>query len=183
MILACLIYITGCTNKNSNNIFETQSHIDDELNTDSKIDDKKYVDDEVINKYITVYNSFSTSQISEIKKGNIRTKYSGMISGYLIEMINANETIAGYFGITINGGNTETDLDNIISIYRDSIKTIDSTISDNTIEETIQKIKNSSVMISEYDITENIKINYFPISELSYGKSKCIIEIHAYNFK
>lgn len=171
-----LFLITGCeevkTNKGTN-----------EQTNQEEIKENEYAEDDTVNNFITLYNTSSSNLMEQIEKGNIRTKYYGHILGHSIEMINANSAAAGYFSISINGSNDESDVDTIISIYKDIVKIADNDITNEKVEESANMMKNSSTMIEEYEVTENIKITYVPVVQLSNRKTNCRIDIHAYNFK
>lgn len=179
LVIVALFTITGCSETNNKKESENQP-VSNPTEEEQK---NKYVDDEIVNKFITLYNSSSHNLMEQIEQGNIRTKYYGHILGHRIEMINANSAAAGYFSISIYGSNDEKDVDNIIAIYKDIVKIVDDNITDEKIEESAKKMKNSSTMIEEYEVTENIKITYVPVVQLSNRKTDCRIDIHAYNFK
>ena len=119
-------------------------------NTKKETPKNKYAEDDVVNNFITLYNGSSLNIMTDIEKGNIRTKYYGKVLGHSVEMINANSATAGYFSISIYGSNDETDIDNIISIYKDMVKITDNSISSEKVEESAQMMKISSKMIEEY---------------------------------
>ena len=140
-----------------------------------EIRSNEYADDDVINKFISDFKSTSNYELTDIKKGNIRTKYFAYINGQYCEFLNAIESQANYFQIIIYGGNKTEDIDKIVSVYKEVIKTLDSTISETHINNTMEEhIKNPA---NSYNINDNITVKFFPIVELSWGKSECRIEI------
>ena len=178
LVLFSLFLDTGCE----------ETKISEETNkqtiqeTTEEIKENKYAEDDTVNKFITLYNSSSSNRMEQIEKGNIRTKYYGHILGHSVEMINANSATAGYFSISINGSNVESDEDIIIEIYKDIVRIVDNSISDEKVEESANMMKNSSTMIENYEVTENIKITYIPVIQLSKNKTNCRIDVQAYNF-
>lgn len=179
LAILSLFLITGCEETNTNTGTNEQTNQEQK----DEIKENEYAEDDIVNKFITLYNNSSSNLMDQIEKGNIRTKYYGHVLGHSIEMINANSAAAGYFSISINGSNDESDVDTIISIYKDIVKIADNDITDEKVEESANMMKNSSTMIEEYEVTENIKITYVPVVQLSNRKTNCRIDIHAYNFK
>ncbi len=177
LVLLSLFIITGCEETKTN---ENTKEVQESKETEKA---NEYAEDDTINKFITLYNSSTTNLMEQIEKGNIKTKYYGHILGHSIEMINANDATAKYFSISINGSNDENDVDKIITIYKDIVKIVDSDITDEKVNDSANMMKNSSTMIEEYEVTENIKITYVPVVQLSNRKTNCRIDIHAYNFK
>lgn len=76
----------------------------DTTSTDGTEETVIYAEDTVVNRFITEFNQNSAYEITDISKGNIRTKYFGYANGRYLEMINANDAAAEAFSLTINGG-------------------------------------------------------------------------------
>ncbi len=69
--------------------------------------------DEIIDRFVAAYNARYSDKITDIRRRNIRTKYSGTIKGYSINMINANNAAAESFNVTINNKHDEPCSDDI----------------------------------------------------------------------
>ena len=177
LVIVSLLTMTGCNETNVDKGIVNQP----DNNVTKEKQENKYAKDNLINRFITLYNDSSSNLMDHIEHGNIRTKYYGYVMGRRIEMINASSS--GYFSITINGLNDEKDVENIIAIYKDIIKIVDNDITDTMIEESSKMMKNSSTMIEDYKVTENTKITYVPAIQLSNRKTNCRIHIYAYDFK
>lgn len=109
-----------------------QNNIDSPKNTAG--DKLKYADDVVVNNFIKSYNSFSSSPIVNIKKGNIKTKYFGETYSYYIEMLDANDT--NKIDVTINKANENASIGmkEMKKVFHDVIKAIDSDINGEDID-------------------------------------------------
>lgn len=142
-----------------------------------------YAEDKVVNKFITEFNSNSSFEITDISKGNIRTKYFGYANGRYLEMINANDAAAEAFCVTINGGQEENDKQLMYETFKEVIKTLDPSITDDTIDSTLTEFDERDVMIEGYAISDSITVTYVPTKEQSYGKNSCRIDISASNYK
>lgn len=142
-----------------------------------------YAEDEVVNRFISEYNEKAAFQITDISKGNIRTKYFGHSNGRYIEMINANSAGAEAFCVTINGGQENTDKQAMYDVFREVAKILDPAITDEMIDAALTEFENKDVLIEGYAIGDSITVTYVPIKELSYGKNACRIDISASNYK
>lgn len=142
-----------------------------------------YAEDEVVNRFITEFNSNSTYEITDISKGNIRTKYFGYANGRYLEMINANDAGAAAFCLTINGGQEVSDKQTMYDVFREAIKILDPSITDETIDTALAEFDNKDVLIEGYILGDSITITYVPTKELSYGKTSCRLDVLASNYK
>lgn len=139
---------------------------------------------DVINHFINEFNKYSDFEMSDINKGNIRTKFFAYANDCYIEMINANDVAAECFSISINGGKETADRRKMLEVTADVIKVLDPAIDDNKIAQTITYLEGEQYMVNDYKITEDVLVEtYVPIVELSYGKSDCRIDIISYDFK
>lgn len=165
--------VVGCgTNIDTDNI--NKPNINEENLYNNEKTENKYVEDNVINKFFENFKATSNYELTNITKGNIKTKYFAYINGQYCEFRNYTNSSSNNFEI-IYGGNESIDVEKIVAVYNDVIKTLDSTISDTDISNMIMEhIKNSS---NSFNINNNITVKYYPIVELSYGKSNCRIEI------
>lgn len=145
--------------------------------------DSAFAEDAVVNRFIGEFNSNSRYEITGIIKGNIRTKYFGYANGRYLEMINANDAVAGAFCLTINGGQDNATKLSMYEVFRDAIKILDSTIADDDIDAVLAEFDEKDVLVEGYQMGDNITITYVPTKELSYGKSSCRIDISCSNYK
>ena len=138
-----------------------------------------FANDEVVNRFITEFNAVSSFKITEISQGNIRTKYFGYANDRYLEMINANDAAVEAFSLTINGGQKDADKEAIYEVFRDAIKVLDPSITDDMIDMVLQEFENKNT--SQEIGTCSVK--YYPAVELSHGFTSCRIEISANNYK
>lgn len=174
LIITAPFIKTNTENNNSNQINNNEiKSVSSSVNEEIK--ENKYVEDDLVNKFIEDFKSTSNYELTDIKNGNIRTKYYAYIDGQYCEFLNATENLANYFKITIYGGNQKEDINKIINVYKEVIKTLDPTIPETSINDTVMEhIQNQS---SSYNLSDSIYVTVYPIIELSYGKSNCRIEI------
>lgn len=142
-----------------------------------------YAKDDVVNRFITEFNSMSSMEITDISQGNIHTKYFGYANGRYLEMINANDAVAESFCLTINGGQEPVDKQAMYEVFREAVKILDPTITDEMIDSALTEFDTKNVLIEGYVIGDNMIITYVPTKELSYGKNSCKIDIYAPNYR
>ena len=152
----------------------------DNQSTEAKV---IYAEDEVVNRFITEFNKNSAYEITDISKGNIKTKYFGYANGRYLEMINANGAGAEAFCLTINGGQEATDKQSMYEVFREAVKILDPSITDEMIDTALAEFDNKDVLIEGYVLGDSITVTYVPTKELSYGKTSCRIDISASNYK
>lgn len=153
------------------------------VSVESKDNNIVYAEDEVVNRFITEFNSSSSFEITDISKGNIRTKYFGHVNNRYLEMINANDAGAASFCLTINGGQKESDKQEMLAVFRESVKVFDPSISDEESNAAINDFVGNDVLVEGYAIGSHIIITYVPSKELSWGTSKCRIDMAVDNYK
>lgn len=90
-------------------------------------------------------------------------------------MINANDAGAEAFCLTINGGQEDSDKQSMYEVFREAVKVLDATITDDMIDAAISEFNNKDVLIEGYVLSDCITITFVPIKELSYGKTSCRI--------
>lgn len=146
-------------------------------------DSVRYAADDVVNRFISEFNINSAYEITDISKGNIRTKYFGYANGRYLEMINANDAGAKAFCLTINGGQEIADKQSMYEVFKVAIKIFDPSITDEMINAALTEFDTKDVLIENYMIGNDICIAYVPAKELSYGKNSCRIDIYAFNYK
>ena len=167
-----------------NNLTEDIDTSTEASSENSSIVETTYASDDVVNHFINEFNKYSDFEMSNISKGNIRTKFFAYANDCYIEMINANDAAAECFSISINGGKETTDRTKMLEVAADVIKVLDSSISDDKIAQTITYLEGEQYMVNDYKITDYVLVEtYVPIVELSYGKSDCRIDIISYDFK
>ncbi len=172
------------TTESSKNNFTKRDESEEITSTPEHKNEIKYADDVVVNRFISEFNSTSKYEFSDIRKGNIRTKYFGNANGCYIEMINANDAGAKCFSVKINGGQEIADRDRMFETFGEVIKVLDPTITDSKAVEVVNNLKSQKYMTSDYVISNDVMIEtYVPIVELSYGKSACRIDVISKNYK
>ena len=137
----------------------------------------EYVDDTVVNNFIKNFKAVSNYELTDIQKGNIRTKYFVNINGQYCQLLNAINAETNYFEIIINGENQENDIDKIVNVYKEVIKSLDSTITAAQINDTISKYITAKTTSTTFNINDKITVNFYPSVSLSYGNTDCSIEI------
>ena len=142
-----------------------------------------YAEDEVVNRFITEFNNNTAYEITDISKGNIRTKYFGYANGRYLEMINANGAGAEAFCLNISGGQEATDKQTMYEVFREAVKILDPSITDEMIDTALAEFDNKDALIEGYVLGDSITVTYVPTKELSYGKNPCRIDISASNYK
>ena len=167
---------------------ETVDNVDNsEDNTtdtsDTEVASIIYAEDEIVNRFITEFNNNTAYEITDISKGNIRTKYFGYANGRYLEMINANGAGAEAFCLNINGGQEATDKQTMYEVFREAVKILDPSITDEMIDTALAEFDNKDVLIEGYVLGDSITVTYVPTKELSYGKNPCRIDISASNYK
>lgn len=142
-----------------------------------------YAEDKVVNRFITEFNANSIYEISDISKGNIRTKYFGYANGRYLEMINTNSAGAEAFCLTINGGQEPADKQSMYEVFKEAVKILDPSITDEMTNTALAEFDDKDILIDGYTIGDSIIVTYIPIKELSYEKCSCRIDISATNYK
>lgn len=144
----------------------------------TEIGEPHYADDIIVNKFISEYNSISESGFTEIKQGNIKTKYFAYSHGYYCELLNSNAS--GKICVTINetNENASDGVGGMRNIFRDVIKAIDKTIVDEEIYNCFDSLLLDGYLKSGISLGDAI-ITFCPDKELSNGYSRGHIEIAA----
>lgn len=168
-------------NTTDNTIDNTEDNTTETSNTETA--PIVYAEDEVVNRFITEVNGNSAYEITDISKGNIRTKYFGYANGRYLEMVNANGAGAEAFCLTINGGQEASDKQAMYEVFREVVKILDPSITDEMIDTALAEFDNKDVLIEGYTLGDSITVTYVPTKELSYGKNSCRIDISASNYK
>lgn len=177
LIIAILSY--NNKEKNSNNEINTVNNdilIEDSSN-EKTADTPKYADDVVVNQFISDYNRISGTEITNIKNGNIRTKYFGYLGGYYTEMINSN---SGAISISINFENDTSVEDDVFSVVKNCLTVFG--VSDSDSEKTINAFTTENegdYLIENYSVNSTTIATYCPTKGSMTGH----IEIQCTNYK
>ncbi len=142
----------------------------------------EYAKDEVINHFISAFNEKSNYEITDIKQGNIRTKFYGKANGVGLEMINVDNYGDKWLSVSISGGKTPETIQAMFDVFSEVIKTVDNTMTEEEITSAVQSVQSITYLVENYEIGQNILITYVPSKELSYGPSDARIDMKIYNF-
>ena len=80
-----------------------------EANKNEQPSQPTYAEDTVVNRFITEFNNNSGYDFTDIRKGNIKTKYFAYANDCYVEILNANGAYAECFSVSINGGKETSD--------------------------------------------------------------------------
>lgn len=178
LLLIILLFIgTDAQNEEMNNGNNLENLNISNIATNQKEKNSEYADDIVINNFIRDFKTVSSYELTNVQKGNIRTKYFVNINGQYCQLLNATDSEANYFEIIINGGKQKDDVDKIIDVYKEVIKTLDSTIMESQIDDTVSTYISSQNVSTTFNINDKIIVKFYPSISLSYGNSDCRIEI------
>ena len=178
MILA--VNISACSSSQKNDASPTPTATEAvilEETTEPTPDIIEYANDKVVNQFISDYNAISQSPFTDIKKGNIRTKYFAYSYGYYCELLNSTDTKK--IGVTISETNDNADIgvSGMRGIFHDVVITIDSELTDDEIYTFFDELVKNEHMTDSTLGTMNI--NFVPDLELSNGHSRGHIKIEA----
>ena len=169
---------------NSDNSTNDNNKDDNDVNKGEKPSQTVYAEDTVVNRFITEFNDKSGYDFSDIRKGNIRTKYYAYANECYVEILNANDAYAKCFNVSINGGKETSNRDKMFAVFKQVVKTLDKSITDAQINSVIEYLESQQYMVSDYKISNSVTVEtYVPIVELSYGKSDCRIDVISSNYK
>ena len=165
------------TNANTNTAIEQTTNAGSTSNeSGTNAGATKYADDDVVNAFIANYNGTSGSPFTDISKGNIKTKYYAYSYGYYCELLDSNATKKISVTITETNDNADVGVAGMRDVFRDVMKTIDSSLSDDDIYsyfDTMVAGKQSTGTLS------NAEISFTPDVDLSSGHSRGHIEVGA----
>lgn len=185
-ILICTMLLSSCGNATTDttkNIAETttiETETDDPEQQETTVEETsneiKYSDDEIVNQFIIDFSETSGYGLTDIKKGNIRTKYFCYANNVYVELINATDNVAKTFNISYGFGNLSQD--EVYSFLTDCLRTLGAT--DDEILKTIDDLtvnNKGDYLLEDYQVNDSITLTYCPTKELSYGTSIGHIEI------
>ncbi len=92
-----------------------------------------YAEDLVVNRFITAFNENTQSPLSDIKKGNIRTKYYAHSYEYSCTLLHAVDTDKIHVTINENNDTAENGVNGMKELFRDVVSTIDPNLSNEEI--------------------------------------------------
>lgn len=139
---------------------------------------ENYVEDTVVNDFINEYNAITSSPLTDISKGNIRTKFFAYSYGYYMELLNSNATNKISVTITETNENAEKGVAGMRDVFHDVAKAIDSSLSDEDIYGYFDDLTSGDYM-KENDPFGTMLILYVPDKDLSSGHSRGHIGIDA----
>ncbi len=115
----------------SSTVNETTTLVEESRPTEEK-EPIALAEDQIVNQFMVDYNTITNSPITDISKGNIRTKYYFKTYGFRIEIINATSAAAGYTSVSING-NADFHVPEMRDVFHDVVKTFEHDLSDEEI--------------------------------------------------
>lgn len=180
LLLSLVLISCGTTNKSKSTIKDTSENNSSGVKKKAK-EKLIYADDEIVNKFISEFQEIAGYEMTDISKGNIRTKYFAYANNCYLEMINATDAGAEAFCISYSFGSLSEE--EIYSVFTDCLKTLGAT--DEEIEKTIADFTTNNdgdYMIEGYETNSSITCTYCPTKELSNGTSIGHIEIASSTF-
>lgn len=81
------------------------------------------VEDDVVRVFVSDYDAVSQSPMTDISKGNIRTKYYAYSHGYRLELLHSADT--DKISVTISQGGSSEGVDGMRDVFRDVVRAID----------------------------------------------------------
>ena len=168
---------------------EVQQEVDNKGNEDTTPEVSEepavvYAEDDIVNRFISEFNEKTKYKMTDISKGNIRTKFFAYANDCYIEMINANDVAAECFSISINGGKETSERDKMFEVFAETIKVLDPSVTEEKIAEVVNYLKAQQYKVNAYVVSDKVTVEtYVPIVELSYGKSSCRIDVISSNYR
>ena len=188
IIFITVMLLGGCAIKNGQkkssdvNVDTTTVNVDETTESsknESSVEKKttKFADDKVVNDFINNYNDISNSPLENIKKGNIKIKYSATSYGYYLELLHANDT--DKINVTINqtNENSASGVAGMKEVFHDIIKSIESSLSDDEIDNYFDNLMSNEIKTC-FNLG-TLKIEYIPDNELINGYSRGHIKVIA----
>ncbi len=134
-----------------------------EEKVESSVQVNQYSEDDKVNQFIAEFNAISRYEMTDFEKGNIKQKLFGHVNDCYVEMLNPASTSGYSFIVTINGGNNEEITEKMNEVFPDFIHTLDSTVSEQDIEQAISDFKNDPSMRKDYKLGDDLIIYYHPL--------------------
>lgn len=190
-VLTCLLTLAACGSTENNilsknetsditNASEVQSEETQkqeaqstEVVEETEVGMKYFETDVIVNNFFVAYNAIAESPIdvTEIEKGNIKTKAIVYIDDFSMEVINATDFLS--VSISVDPENEDTKL---LSIFSTCIKAMYPNVTDDEISTAWNAIHETGYLVEDYDFN-GIKITYVPSKELSWGISALRIDL------
>ena len=144
-----------------------------EVVEETEVELKYFETDVIVNNFFVAYNAVSESliDVTEIEKGNIKTKALVYIDDFSMEVING----AGFLSVSISV-EPENEDTKLLSIFSSCIKAMCPNVTDDEISTAWNTIHETGFMVEDYDFN-GIKITYVPSKELSWGTSALRIDL------
>ena len=124
--------------------------------------ENQFSEDEVVEKFVKDYNSKAEHKMTSFSDGNIKQKLFSESNNCSIEMLHPAYTSEYTFIVTVYGGANEEITEDMFEVVPDMIHTLDSSISDEQIEQCIKDLKNKTTMLSDYKLGDDLIIDYYP---------------------
>ena len=156
----------------------TLNHISVESSSAVEQSSEELVKDGVVNNFIRTYNLHSTSPLSDIQKGNIRTKYYAFSYGYYLELLHSDATDKIFVSISETNENADIGVSGMRDVFHDIVMTIEPELSDEEVYNYFDNLVTGEYL-KENDTFSSMLITYVPDKDLSSGHSRGRIDIDA----
>lgn len=135
-----------------------------------------YENDLVIDHFIDDYNKKNDTKISDVTQGNISQKAYAFIGNVYIEILNAYPADAERFSVSVFGGTTSQETEEMFNTFKSISKILDPELSDEEIDNEIGSLKANDVLAENVSLG-NLTVTYVPSKELSYGNNSSRIDV------
>ena len=170
------------THSNNTNLTENSSNasgyseMNTEFQTETPVESVFFENNEVINQFITDYQTIAGYEMNDIQQGNISQKCFCYAGNCYIEILDSLDTTSENVNISIHFENCEQE--EILAVTRNCLKVFGAT--DEEIQKTITDFtvnNDENYMIEGYNTNTSIICTYIPTKELSNGNSFGRIDI------
>lgn len=146
--------------------------------------ENQYSEDDVVERFVTEFNSNTEHQMSDFEKGNIKQKLFGHANNCRIEMLHPANTSEYTFIVTVFGGNNEDITEDMFKVVPDMIHTLDGSVSEEQIDQCINDLKTETTLRHDYKLGDDIVIDYYPLIFRDDGSllSESRIEISSFGY-
>ncbi len=149
--------------------------------------DTVLADDSVVNDFISSYNAISSSPLTDIEKGNIRTKYYAYSYTYYFELLHADDTDKIDVTITETNDNADEGVKGMRDAFRDVVLAINPSLSSEEIDAYFDNMVSGNFSpnetvhgnLSANTDLDGVAVAYSPDIDLSSGHSRGHLEIVA----
>lgn len=120
------------------------------------------VEDDVVRVFVSEYDAVSESPMTDISKGNIRTKYYAHSHGYRLELLHSADT--DKISVTISRGGSSEGVDGMRDVFRDVVRAIDPSLTGEQADQFFD------AMLEDFQkqgtpLGDKIKVNFIPDSK------------------